>query len=231
MENGHSFQGLINDLRLENVTLQIHGKDPILQSVDFNLPIDETIVVESSNPQNAVYLLKALAGRLEMQSGRIFFGKDSETEIFEEDRYETTGCYFESDLCLKNMNFEKIWGLSKGSEPYQELLIHFDLNFAEKQKFEELPFGLQKLIYLIKPLVRSPELLVLEDPSSGLDEKQWLDFLDFLQMKQRRGFARHVFMTNFSASALRHLSYNKLFLEEGLLYFDETAGYKKANQL
>lgn len=231
MENSQALQGLINDLRLENVTLQIQGKDPILQSVDFNLPVDETIIVESSNPQNAVYFLKALAGRMETQSGRIFFGKDTDTEVFEEDRYGTTGCFFESDICLKKMTFEKILGVSTKSEQFQEIMTHFDLHLAVQQKFEELPFSIQKMAYLIKSIIHQPELLVLEDPSSGLEEKQWLDFLDYLQLKQRRGFIRHVFMTNFQTSALRHLSYNKLFLEEGLLYFDETAGYKKASHL
>ena len=38
----------IDEIYLDNVTLKQLGRDPILQSVDLSLPVDQTVVIESS---------------------------------------------------------------------------------------------------------------------------------------------------------------------------------------
>ncbi len=73
------------------------------------------------------------------------------------------------------------------------------------------------------------QTLILEDPAMGLSEVNWLQILDLMQYQQRRGHFRHVYMTNHHPTALRHLAFNKIFIEDGLIYFDEAAGYKKAS--
>ncbi len=229
-QNNQPYSPSLNDIVFENVTLQEPGKDPVLQAVDFTLPMDQTIVIESSRPQNAVQLLRLISGREQLDSGRILLNNQEMTfEDLFEDQPHCIGYFFESDLILSKMTFEKIFNLSKDSSVFLDLVERFDLQEVIDQDFQKLSFGWQKLAWLVKSVLMNPELLVLEDPAGGLSEKQWLDFLDYLQYKQRRGFARHVFMTNHHPTAMRHVAYNKIYVEDGLIYFDEEAGYKKAS--
>jgi ABC-type multidrug transport system ATPase subunit len=229
MENRNTLVGKVNTLRLEGVTLSETGRDPVLEAVDFSLPLDETIVVESTRPQDAVYFLQLLAGRRQAQSGRLVLGGKSGAESVPEECRDLLGCFFETDLSFQVKDVLAFWGIVSGSDALRVINEHFDLQLALQQPMACWPFSSRKLAGLIKALLHGPEMVLLEDPASGLSEKQWMQYLDYLQYHQRRGGARHVYITNHAPLALRHLSHNKLFLEEGLIYFDAEAGYKKAS--
>ena len=220
----------LNEMTFENVTYQEPGRDPILHSVDFVVPMDQTIIIESSRPQNAVQFLAIISGRKNLDSGRIVLNSQKTSfDEFSELNPQCIGCFFESEMSFSKTSFEKIWNLNKNSEEFKQLVEHFDLALVLNQDFQKLSFGWQKLAWLVRSVISAPELLVLEDPAVGLTEKQWLDFLDYVQFIQRRGSLRHIFMTNNHPTAMRHLAFNKIYLEDGLIYFDEEAGYKKAS--
>lgn len=220
----------IEEMTLDNVTLMVESAGVILQSVDFSLPMDQTVVIESSRPQNAVHFLQFLAGRIQPEAGRLLWNQEN---IFSDevasDPHSQMGCFFEGGFPPMSQKMFEVWGCDFQSESYADLVEYFDLQIDCNKKFSELSFSLQKLCLLVRAVLHSPTLLVLEDPAQGLTEKNWLDFLDYIQLKQRQGSIRHVFMTNTHPTAMRHTAYNKIFVEDGLLYFDQEAGYKKAS--
>ena len=74
----------LNHVYLENVTLLQPGADPVLQSVDFELPTDQTIVIESSNPNSSIQFLQFLSGSRPCTSGRILWnGQDIFSDDFD----------------------------------------------------------------------------------------------------------------------------------------------------
>jgi len=224
------FENSIDEITLENVTVSVDGFGPLLQSVDFALPTDQTIVIESSRPQQAVYFLQLLSGRLQPESGRLLWNQEN---IFSDevavDPHQQMGCFFEGGYPAQNMKIHEIWKLDLKSENFSDLVEHFELQNDIDKKFSEFSYSLQKLCMLVRAVLHSPTLLILEDPAQGLNEKHWLDFLDHVQFLQRQGGIRHVFMSNTHPVAMRHLAHNKIYVEDGLLYFDQEAGYKKAS--
>lgn len=217
----------LEEVVLDNVTLSGQGIDPVLLSVDFTLPIDQTVIVESSNPQNAVYFLQFLAGRTQCQSGRLLWNSlDIFSEECDVDPREAMGCFFENDRVMPKDTFQSVWNTSP--EAYKELVEHFELLAVHQKPLIQLSYELQRLAFLVRATLKEPQMLILQDPAVGLSEKVWLDFLDLVQLKQRRGSIRHIYMTNHHPTALRHLSYNKMYIEDGLIYFDAESGFKKA---
>src|SRR6476661_928088 len=88
----------VNEIKLENVTLKISDVHaPILASVDYSLPTDAVLLIESSQPECATLFLKMLAGRTPVSSGRVLWNDESvfSTESNVDPR-ETMGCYFET---------------------------------------------------------------------------------------------------------------------------------------
>ena len=68
----------VEEIRLENVTLQMSGDlYPILYSVDFNMPTDQVLLIESTNPTSAVAFLKVLAGKMETTSGKVLWNDEN----------------------------------------------------------------------------------------------------------------------------------------------------------
>lgn len=225
----------VNEIKLENVTLKMSDHhDPILTSVDYSLPTDAVLLIESSHPLSATLFLKTLAGRTELSSGRILWDDEgvftAESPI---DPRDCMGCYFETFRAGHKDTFESILLNELGESEYYFILDYFELTEKAQQPLKSLSYSFQKLAYLIKSAAVSPvgpkQVLILEDPASGLDENQWLCFLDYVQMQQRRGHLRHIFMTNHHPTAMRHIGHNKIYLEGGLIYIDEQVNPKKAS--
>lgn len=221
----------IDEIRFENVSLSLSkDQDPVLSHVDYNLPTDDVLVIESSNPQNASWFLKLIAGQVETTSGQILWNGEA---IFNEEGdispSDFLGCYFENYRPSSKDTFMSVWQLQNDLDVYTDVVEHFDLQDVHLTDLKKLPYGLQKLAYLVASVIRPVQVLVLEDPATGLTETQWLTFLDYVQLRQRQGFARHIFITNHHPTALRHTSFNRIILEEGLIYVDEALRVKKAS--
>jgi ABC-type multidrug transport system ATPase subunit len=223
-------QLLMNEIHLDNVTLKKFGRDPILHSVSIALPTDQTLVIESSNHQNAVDFLQLIAGRLACESGQILwdgeniFNADNDLDI-----NEVIACYFDGYIFDRHQNVEDFLAGSGFDFDAYDIFDQFEIKSIGITKLGNLPYAMCKLVLLIRAVLNSAQALILEDPASGLSEHHWLQLMDLIQYQQRRGHFRHVYMTNHHPTALRHLAYNQIYIEDGLIYFDESAGYKKAS--
>ena len=218
----------LNQVYLENVTLVQPGTDPVLQSVDFELPIDQTVVVESSNPNSSIQFLQFLSGSRPCTSGRILWnGQDIFSDDHEVDPREIMGAYFEGGRHHSNISVKAFLAQFTTPEELKAICEQLDLTPYLNNELGKLSYSVQKMIFMTQAIAKNPQILLLEDPASGLTEAQWLNFLDLVQYKQRAGHLRHIFMTNHHPTAMNHLAHNKLFLEEGIIYFDESAPSKK----
>ena len=232
---GHFKTISLDQIIFENVSIVIDGFDPILQSVDLEIPMDQTIVIQSSNPMHAVHLLETLAGRKIPQGGRIIWNECQPHEVEEEiaphlqRQLQLVGCYFEDQRPPPNSTVLEIFSNSKAkSELITEAIEHFEIEALTKKKFRDLTFEMQKVILLITATLTEPQMLTLEDPAVGLTEKNFLNFLDWIQFGQRRGHLRHIFLTNHHPTALRHLDAAELYVEDGLIYLQDKEKFKKA---
>ncbi len=227
----HSKAQSLDQISFENVSLIHNGLDHILQAVDLLIPMDQTIIIQSSNPTHSVHLLEVLAGRKEPQSGRVFW---NDSNLFDQDenvlsRHELVGCYFENQRPNPKHTLNQIFDQATFSEELvNDMIEHFELEDQVDLTFQSLPYETQKLALLIASTLKNPQMLVLEDPASGLHEKSFLQFLDWVQRGQRQGHLRHVFLTNHHPAALRHLDCSIMYLEDGLIYYEENQKFKKA---
>lgn len=221
----------LDQISFENVSLLQNGIDPVLQAVDLQIPMDQTVIIQSSNPAHAVSLLEVLAGRREPQGGRVFWNENSLFEHEESDwtRHDLVGCYFENQRPDPKMTVVGVFkSMTSSAVVLQEVIEHFDLANEMTKIFQSLSYEKQKLVLLIASTLKNPQMLILEDPASGLSEQSFLQFLDWVQMGQRMGHLRHVFLTNHHPAALRHLSCSTMYLEDGLIYFEQDQKAKKA---
>ena len=223
-------QSQLDRIKFENVSFQVEGLGPVLKSVDLDLPTDQTVVVQATNPSHAVQLLEILAGLKSPQSGRVIYAdsEDSEELIYENAFYEIVGSYFECHRPSPEATISLIFKeTGAANEVVLQAAEHFEIQNILDNKFKDLSFEQQKLILLIRSTLRSPQMLVLEDPAVGLSEDHFLNYLDWIQFWQRRGNLRHVYLTNNHPSAARHFQHTTIFVDDGLVYIEEPQVYKK----
>ena len=220
----------LDHVQFENVSFQVEGLDPVLKSVDIEIPMDQTVIVQATNPSHAVHLLEILAGFKQPQTGKVRFADadNSEEGITSAAFHDVVSSCFEHNRPNGDVVVKRLFLETGAKEEVIDLAIeHFELESIINKKFKSLNYETQKLLLLVRSTLRTPQMLVLEDPAVGLCEEYFLNFLDWMQYWQRRGQLRHVFMTNNQASAARHFDFTTLFVDDGLIYVEEVREYKK----
>ena len=221
----------LDQIKFENVSYQVTGFDPVLKSVDLNLPMDQTVIIQSTDPAHAVNFLELLAGHKPPHTGQVQWcdALGSQDEINAAPFYEVVASYFESqrpppEILIKNL----LKNTSAAQTVMDQAIEHFELKPKLNQKFRELTYENQKIILLIAATLRVPQMLVLDDPALGVSESQFLNYLDWIQYWQRQGHLRHIFMTNNHPTAARHFDHLSILIDEGYVYVEEETTPKKA---
>ncbi len=72
-------------------------------------------------------------------------------------------------------------------ERVNALLKQFELEEHRQKKFDELSGGLKRRLVLARALVNEPELLILDEPTAGVDVKQRHDLWQYLRLLNQNG--------------------------------------------
>lgn len=67
------------------------------------------------------------------------------------------------------------------------LIERFDLNEHKDIKFQKLSGGLKRRAILARALIHTPELLILDEPTAGVDVEQRHDLWEYLKEMNERG--------------------------------------------
>nr|WP_320010753.1 ATP-binding cassette domain-containing protein [uncultured Desulfobulbus sp.] len=75
-------------------------------------------------------------------------------------------------------------------------LQRLGLSEVAAKPFRQLSYGKQRLILLARALIKGPELLILDEPTQGLDESNRLALLDFLEKIAAENLATIVYVSH-----------------------------------
>jgi ABC-2 type transport system ATP-binding protein len=92
-----------------------------------------------------------------------------------------------------------LYGLARGEvrRRRDELLAQFGLADRAREYTEKLSGGLQRRVELAKGLIHRPELLLMDEPSTGLDPAARSDLLRYLKLLQREHGTSVVLTTHY----------------------------------
>lgn len=179
-----------NHITVENLT---HTYDTrcALDDVNFSVYRGEVFGFLGPNGSGKTTLFKILSTLITPTSGVInVFGHDIHTE--QKLIRKLLGVVFQRPALdvkltvIENLRHQgHLYGLRgrQLNHRINELLIQFNLNDRTKDLVEELSGGLQRRVEIAKALLHSPQVLLLDEPSSGLDigvRRQLSEYLSIL---------------------------------------------------
>lgn len=179
-------------LNVRNVSKSIGGKK-LLRSINFNIHEGETFGLIGPNGSGKTTLLKTLLGFYKPSEGNIFF---KNKDISKCDYKNYIGFSSQDDSVYMDMTVEEnlfyfghLYGISnKELNNRVDVLIEMvDLNYARNKLYEKLSGGMQKRLDIACSLINDPELLILDEPFSGLDPKQREDIWALLSKIKESG--------------------------------------------
>ena len=168
-------------VQLENIVFSYAGGKPVLDDLCFTLEEGEKLGLIGHNGSGKTTMLHIIMGLLKPSSGTVrAFGKPNETKRdFLEVRRKIRFLFQDADdqlFCPTVLEDIAFGPLNLGKSPTEarkmamETLERLNLRGFEERLTHKLSGGEKKLVALATVLVMQPKALLLDEPTTGLDE-------------------------------------------------------------
>ena len=204
---------------LQHVTKQFPGRGKGARAVtavndfDFTLPDGKLVGLLGPSGCGKSTTLNLLCGLLKPTSGTIFFGDEDVTQLPAEHR--GVGMVFQNYALYphltvrQNIRFplENLRGREKLSKPEMEQRVRdaaalVQLEELLDRKPSELSGGQQQRVAIARALVKTPRVLLLDEPLSNLDARLRLQTREEIRRIQRKTQVTTIFVTHDQEEAM-----------------------------
>jgi ABC-2 type transport system ATP-binding protein len=181
-------------------------------------------------------LIRLISGLLTLDSGRVeVFGHDIEREEMAVkrviNRVSVDAAFFKKLSPMENLLFAaRLYGLDGGAAKRDAVSILGRLGISEKRvnrPVEQMSRGMQQKVAIARALLTSPTLLLLDEPTTGLDPRSKLDVQTFIEEINQTHDATIVLTTHDLAEAER-LCARITVLNDGRVVAEDTPDGLKA---
>ena len=189
-------------------------KKPVTAIAHVSLRLERGDVhgILGSNGSGKSTLIRLICGLLTLDEGRVeVFGHDIVREEMAVkrliNRVSVDAAFFKKLSPMENLLFAaRLYGLEAGAARRESVAILERLGIAQKRlsrPVEQMSRGMQQKVAIARALLTSPSLLLLDEPTTGLDPRSKLDVQTFIEEVRDSHDATIVLTTHDLAEAER----------------------------
>ena len=183
-------------LKLEQISFAYQENHPILKNISLSIPKGQRLAIVGKNGAGKSTLAKAICGFIATEGQYTSRGEDIKQESVKE-RAERVGYVLQNpnQMISTNMIFDEVAlglrlrGISEEDikERVYQALKTCGLYEFRKWPISALSYGQKKRVTIASILVLGPEILVLDEPTAGQDQRNYTDIMEFLDSLQEKG--------------------------------------------
>ena len=183
-------------LKLEQISFAYQENHPILKNISLTIPKGQRLAIVGKNGAGKSTLAKAICGFITTEGQYTSRGEDIKQESVKE-RAERVGYVLQNpnQMISTNMIFDEVAlglrlrGVSEEDikERVYQVLKTCGLYEFRKWPISALSYGQKKRVTIASILVLGPEILVLDEPTAGQDQRNYTEIMEFLDSLQEKG--------------------------------------------
>ena len=183
-------------LKLEQISFAYQENHPILKNISLTIPKGQRLAIVGKNGAGKSTLAKAICGFITTEGQYTSRGEDIKQESVKQ-RAERVGYVLQNpnQMISTNMIFDEVAlglrlrGISEEDikERVYQALKTCGLYEFRKWPISALSYGQKKRVTIASILVLGPEILVLDEPTAGQDQRNYTDIMEFLDSLQEKG--------------------------------------------
>ena len=183
-------------LKLEQISFAYQENHPILKNISLSIPKGQRLAIVGKNGAGKSTLAKAICGFITTDGQYTSRGEDIKQESVKE-RAERVGYVLQNpnQMISTNMIFDEVAlglrlrGISEEDikERVYQALKTCGLYEFRKWPISALSYGQKKRVTIASILVLGPEILVLDEPTAGQDQRNYTEIMEFLDSLQEKG--------------------------------------------
>ena len=167
-------------------------RKPVAAITDVSMRLERGDIhgILGANGSGKSTLIRLISGLLTLDTGRVeVFGHDIEREELTVkrliNRVSVDAAFFKKLSPMENLLFAaRLYGLDGNTARADAISIMGRLGIAEKRTsrpVEQMSRGMQQKVAIARALLTSPTLLLLDEPTTGLDPRSKLDVQTFIE--------------------------------------------------
>jgi len=185
------------------MSLQVHdlsfryGQRPILEEIGFSVEAGNLIGVLGENGSGKTTLLKLIAGIEQPQQGKINWRGASFSDMSASERAVRTSYLAQrthpawglpaEDVVRLGVMPRNDWSETQKTLAIREAMAATDVTALASRSVHEVSAGELQRVLLARAIASNPELLLADEPVSGLDPRHQLDVMGLLKERSKRG--------------------------------------------
>lgn len=183
-------------LKLEQISFAYQENHPILKNISLTIPKGQRLAIVGKNGAGKSTLAKAICGFITTEGQYTSRGEDIKQESVKE-RAERVGYVLQNpnQMISTNMIFDEVAlglrlrGVAEEDikERVYQALRTCGLYEFRKWPISALSYGQKKRVTIASILVLGPEILVLDEPTAGQDQRNYTEIMEFLDSLQEKG--------------------------------------------
>lgn len=183
---------MIAAIELEKVSFGYTKSEKVLHDINLVVPRESIFGFLGANGAGKTTSLRLILGLLKPHSGTISITGKNITESFP-DHLSKVGSLIENASlyghlsALENLKIWENYFDVKNKNRVQEILEIVDLKDVGKKKTENFSTGMKQRLGLAIALLQDPEILILDEPTNGLDPMGIIDLRHLLNRLKDQG--------------------------------------------
>ena len=217
-------------LKASHICVAYEGKK-VVENVSFEVERGDYLCIVGENGTGKSSLVKAMLGLVPTCCGKAEFNlKNGRKRIGYRPQQNVMQNNFPASVketvlsgCLSGMKFPKIYG-KKERDTAEEYMKYLDIYELGKKSVGELSGGQRQRVFLARALCAADEILLLDEPVSGLDINAAKDLYNCLEKINKEKNITIIMISHDMQSALRYAT-KILHLDKTLLFYGSKEDY------
>ena len=170
-----------------NKVIKFYGKQQVLTDISFSLKKGEVVGFLGPNGAGKSTLMKIICCYLQQDSGKVQVC-DLDTQENDLLVKAKIGYLPENNPLYKDMYVKEylsfvggIYKIENLKNRISEIIEQTGLSTEQSKKIEELSKGFKQRVGLAAALIHNPEILILDEPTTGLDPNQLIEIRNLIK--------------------------------------------------
>ena len=234
----------IESLKFSRLSFSHEDMIPLFTDTNVEFPMNSINWIRADIGRGKSTLLKILAGIINPQAGSYYINNENVSEMsFEEfSPYRLAiGYAFDMGGLINNRSiyenlmlpllYHKILPHPEAKQKVSEFLDYFRLTELRDNRPATVSGGIRKIVCVARSMLLNPQVLLLDDPTIGLNHETVLKLIQKIKSMRDDGFLNHVFICTSDKTFMSHFDYKLVTIENEKIKTDTSSLFNQVVHL